>query len=95
MTEERKEQLIQKAINKGLCREDAKLVFNKAFILLINFIFFVMINNKYIRKLIFPFKFEYIVLLILILLISISLTLLFALINTNLYLKLFSLLNKE
>ena len=31
MTEERKEQLIQKAINKGLCREDAELIFNKAF----------------------------------------------------------------
>ncbi len=31
MTEERKEQLIQKAINKGVCREDAELIFNKAF----------------------------------------------------------------
>lgn len=31
MTEEIKEQLIQKAVNKGLCREDAELVFNKAF----------------------------------------------------------------
>ena len=31
MTEGRKEQLIQKAINKGLCREDAELIFNKAF----------------------------------------------------------------
>jgi hypothetical protein len=31
MTEERKEQLIQKAVNKGLCREDAELIFNKAF----------------------------------------------------------------
>lgn len=31
MTEDIKEQLIQKAVNKGLCREDAELVFNKAF----------------------------------------------------------------
>jgi hypothetical protein len=31
MTEERKEQLIQQAINKGLCREDAELILNKAF----------------------------------------------------------------
>mgnify|MGYP003415977595 FL=1 len=31
MIEERKEQLIQKAIAKGLCREDAKLIFDKAF----------------------------------------------------------------
>jgi hypothetical protein len=31
MTNKIKEQLIQKAVNKGLCREDAELIFNKAF----------------------------------------------------------------